>query len=129
MACILSCFHDETGEQDMRAGYYMVAMVIHDQGESLEPYIRQYEDRLVYCIPYDEEYSADPVPVGIDVSDSILMTEYRIYEHSCVFSIGSNSRNIETCGQFLDWILEGKTGAVDRKILEAETETEAEAGA
>ena len=46
MARILSCFHDETGEQDMRAGYYMVAMVIHDQDESLEPYIRQYEDRL-----------------------------------------------------------------------------------
>lgn len=46
MARVLSCFHDETGEQDMHAGYYMVAMVIHEQEDSLEPYIRQYEERL-----------------------------------------------------------------------------------
>jgi len=31
MARILSCFHDETGEQDMRAGYYMVA-IYYDGG-------------------------------------------------------------------------------------------------
>ena len=84
----------------------------------------RYKDRLVYSIPYDTSYSTDPVPVGIDVSDSILMTEYHIYENSCVFSIGSNSRNIETCGQFLDWILDGKTGPVSEDILTSETETE-----
>lgn len=46
MSRILSCFHDETGEQDMRAGYYMVTMVIHNQAESLQPYIERYEARL-----------------------------------------------------------------------------------
>ena len=46
MARILSCFHDETGEQDMRAGYYMVTMVIHEQAEPLQPYIERYEARL-----------------------------------------------------------------------------------
>ncbi len=65
----------------------------------------KYKDRLVYSIPYDTEYSKDPVPVGIDVSDSILMTRYHIYENSCVFSIGSYSRNIPECERFLDWIL------------------------
>ncbi len=84
----------------------------------------KYRDRLVYSIPYDTEYSTDPVPVGIDVSDSILMTRYHIYEKSCVLSIGSYSRNIEEAGRFLDWILEGKSGAVDSSILMLETETE-----
>lgn len=84
----------------------------------------RYQDRLVYSIPYDTEYSTDPVPIGIDVSDSILMTEYHIYEHSCVFSIGSNSQNIEACKGFLEWILEGKSGPVAQEILSAETETE-----
>jgi hypothetical protein len=85
----------------------------------------KYRDRLVYSIPYDTEYSTDPVPIGIDVSDSILMTKYHIYENSCVFSIGSYTRNLEACTEFLDWILEGKSGSVAQKILEAETETEA----
>ena len=82
----------------------------------------KYRDRLVYSIPYDEGYSKKPVPVGIDVSDSILLKDYQIYENSCVFSIGFMSRNIEACETFLDWILEGKTGPVDKEILEAETE-------
>lgn len=89
-----------------------------------ELYVK-YRDRLVYSIPYDTEYSTDPVPIGIDVSDSILMTKYHIYENSCVFSIGSYTRNLEACTEFLDWILEGKSGSVAQKILEAETETEA----
>ncbi len=66
----------------------------------------KYQDRLVYSVPYDTEYSKDPVPIGIDVSDSILMTRYHIYENSCVFSIGSYSKNISECERFLDWILE-----------------------
>ena len=82
----------------------------------------KYRDRLVYSIPYDEGYSKKPVPVGIDVSDSILLKDYQIYENSCVFSIGFMSRNIEACETFLDWILEGKAGPVDKEIREAETE-------
>ena len=46
MARILSCFHDETGEEDMRAGYYMVAMVLHDQEIPISEYIQKYKERL-----------------------------------------------------------------------------------
>jgi len=67
-----------------------------------------YKDRLVYSVPYDESYSKDPVPVGIDVSDSILMTKYHLYEDSCVLAIGSYSRNLKEAVRFLDWILGGK---------------------
>ncbi len=82
----------------------------------------RYKDRLVYSIPYDTEYSTEPVPIGIDVSDSILMTEYQIYEKSCVYAIGSYSRNIDAAARFLDWILEGRSGPVAPEILKAETE-------
>ena len=80
-----------------------------------------YKDRLVYSIPYDTEYSTQPVPIGIDVSDSILMTRYHIYENSCVYAIGSYTRNLDAAVKFLDWILEGRTGPVDSSALEAET--------
>ncbi len=93
--------------------------------EPLQEIYETYKDRLVYSIPYDEEYSTDPVPIGIDVSDSILMTRYHIYEDSCVFAIGSYSRNIPEAARFLDWILEGKSGRVDEDILSRETEHEA----
>lgn len=31
----VSCFVDETGQQDMRAGYYMLTLVFHDQTKSI----------------------------------------------------------------------------------------------
>lgn len=82
------------------------------------------KDRLVYSIPYDTEYSTDPVPIGIDVSDSSLVEKYGLYEGSCVLGIGAYSKNIEAVGEFLDWILEGKSGAVAPYILSQETEME-----
>ena len=78
----------------------------------------KYQDRLVYSIPYDSDYSKEPVPVGIDVSDSLLMTEHHIYENSCVYSINSNSRNIDAAARFLDWILEDRSGPSDREETE-----------
>ena len=98
----------ETGSTDASAA---------PQGEIYE----KYHDRLVYSIPYDTEYSTQPVPIGIDVSDSILMTRYLIYENSCVYAIGSYTRNLDAAVKFLDWILEGRTGPVDSSTLEAET--------
>jgi len=67
---------------------------------------RKYEDRLVYSLPIDEEYSTEPVPVGIDVSDSILMTQYHIYDDSCVLGISEYSSHIDAVEEFLSWILE-----------------------
>lgn len=82
----------------------------------------KYEDRLVYSIPYDTDYSTSQVPVGVDVSDSLLVTGYGLYEGSCVLSVGAYSKNIDAVEQFLDWILEGKSGKVAPEILSMETE-------
>ncbi|WP_165063010.1 hypothetical protein [Adlercreutzia sp. ZJ154] len=43
---LVSCFVDETGQQDMRAGYYMLTLVFHDQSESIAPMINAYEQRI-----------------------------------------------------------------------------------
>lgn len=64
----------------------------------------RYADRLIYTVPYDTDYSTEPVPVGIDVSDSILITEYGIYRDGCAIGIGAQSSNIEAVEIFLDYI-------------------------
>lgn len=68
----------------------------------------KYGDRLLYSIPYDTEYSTDPVPVGIDISDSILMTKYHIYPETCALGIGAQSGNIEAVEKLLDYLYEKK---------------------
>lgn len=66
----------------------------------------KYGDRFVYCNAYDQEYSKDPVPVGIDISDSILMTKYHLYKKSCVIGIGAQSKHLDAVEKFLDYIYE-----------------------
>jgi hypothetical protein len=68
--------------------------------------VEKYGDRLVYCEPYDEEYGSDEVPVGIDISDSILMTKYNIYPDNCVLGIGAYAEHLDAVEEFLDYILE-----------------------
>ena len=66
-----------------------------------------YGDRLVYAQPYDEEYSTEQVPVGIDVSDSLLMTKYHIYSaESCVLGIGAQTGHLEAVETFLQFIFQ-----------------------
>ena len=64
----------------------------------------RYEDRFVYCEPYDETYSDSPVPVGIDISDSILVTEYHLYPPDCALGIGAYTKRPDETGQFLRFI-------------------------
>ncbi len=66
----------------------------------------KYKDRFLYAIPYDKEYSTDPVPVGIDISDSILMTRYHLYTEGCAIGIGAQSEHLEAVELFLDYILQ-----------------------
>lgn len=66
----------------------------------------KYVERFVYCIPYDEEYSTEPVPVGIDLSDSSLVTKYHIYEDDCVLGISAYTQRLDAVEQFLAFVLE-----------------------
>lgn len=66
----------------------------------------KYGDRFIYTEPIDEEYSAEPVPVGIDITDSRLVAEYNAYSEPCALGIGALSGNVESVEKFLDLILE-----------------------
>jgi hypothetical protein len=66
----------------------------------------KYGDRFLYCTPYDTEYSDDPVPVAIDISDSILVTDYHLYSEDCALAIGAYSQNVDAVEAFLDYIFE-----------------------
>ncbi len=63
----------------------------------------KYGDRFLYCDPYNEEYD-EPVAVAIDISDSILMTEYQIYPETCALGIGFNSEHLDAVEAFLDYL-------------------------
>ena len=46
--------------------------------------------------------------MGIDVSDSLLVTKYKVYSGDCALGIGAHSENIKEVEDFLRFILEGK---------------------
>ena len=66
----------------------------------------RYADRIITCEPYDREYSDQPVPVGIDISDSLLVTKYHLYEGDAVLGICAYTKRIESAETFLRFILE-----------------------
>ena len=64
----------------------------------------KYGDRFLYAVPLDKEYSTGEVPVGIDISDSRLVTEYGIYSEPCAIGICALSDNVESVEWFLDFL-------------------------
>lgn len=94
-----------TMEKDSLVALGASGRLLDLNSESCASIVEKYGDRLVYCEPYDEEYSDDLVPVGIDVSDSYLMTEYELYEDSCVIGIGAYSQNLDAVELFLDFLI------------------------
>ena len=75
------------------------------QDERAAAVYAKYQDRLIYCEPYNEEYSSDPVPIGIDISDSTLVTRYHVYEGGCALGIGAYTSRPEAAEAFLAFIL------------------------
>ncbi len=63
-----------------------------------------YEELFVYCIPYDEEYSKDPVPVGIDISGSDLTEKYGLYPDGAVLGVGAYTSHPEEVVRFLEFL-------------------------
>ena len=67
----------------------------------------KYADRLLYALPADSEYGSDPVPIGVDLSDTRLVTEFGAYPDSCVLGISANCPHIDAVERFLEYVLEG----------------------
>lgn len=66
----------------------------------------RYEDRLIYATPLDEEYSTEPVPIGIDLSDTKLISKYHIYGDSCAIGVSANCPHMDAVLKFLSFVLE-----------------------
>lgn len=69
-----------------------------------------YESLFVYTVPYDESYSTSPVPVGIDISSSLIAEKYHLYEDGCVFAVSSHFTHPEAVKAFLEFIQTGQKG-------------------
>lgn len=63
-----------------------------------------YEDLFVYVLPYDETYSKSEVPVGIDLTESPLVTEYGLYKEGCVLGLSAYSQHPEEVIRFLEYL-------------------------
>ncbi len=66
----------------------------------------KYGDRFLYCVPAKEGYDKDLVPVGIDLTGSILDRDYDLFGKSCALGIGAYSQNFDATLMFLDYIFE-----------------------
>lgn len=65
---------------------------------------KKYGDRFLYTQPLNESYGAEQVPVGIDISDSVLVSKYHAYTQGAALGIGANSTHLEAVEQFLDYL-------------------------
>ena len=63
----------------------------------------RYADRLVYFHGAEGD-----IPVGFDISDSLLVTRYGLYRDSCAIGIGARSEKMDTIALFMRFILEEK---------------------
>lgn len=62
--------------------------------------LERYSDRLIWF-----QGQEGPIPVGFDVSDSILITKYHIYPERCAIGICAHSENLDVLARFLEFIL------------------------
>jgi len=65
----------------------------------------KYGDRFLYYEGEDEEGNPASWPVGIDITDSILMSEYHIYGRTCAIGLGYKSEHVAETEKFLEYIL------------------------
>ena len=79
---------------------------LHQRRDRTRPCQRaeKYADRLLWYTPSEEEEIEEPFPVGIDISDSLLVTKYKVYPQHAALGIGVNSTRLDAAKVFLDFI-------------------------
>jgi len=99
-----------TGTESLRALGKTGRLIDLNSGECIS-IKEKYGDRFIYAVPFDEDYEGKEVPVGIDISDSRLVTEYKAYSEPVSLGIGAMSDNIDAVEMFLDFILQDQEAA------------------
>jgi hypothetical protein len=72
--------------------------------ESCDALREKYADRLIWYQPPEDAEETDPVPVGIDISDSLLVTKYGIYPESAALGIAAGTIRLDAIAEFLEFI-------------------------
>ena len=65
----------------------------------------KYADRLVYAVPANPEYGTEPLPIGIDLSDTCLVTEFHAYDGTCALGLSANCPHPDAVARFLEYVL------------------------
>lgn len=69
--------------------------------------LEKYADRFVYCTPLREDYSPDPVPIGIDLAGTALADgEFSPYPGGAVLAINAYTQRLDQVPVFLEYIFE-----------------------
>ena len=73
-------------------------------GAAADGRFSKYADRFVYCTPLRDDYSADPVAVGIDLAGTWLVGEYCPYPGGAVLGVNAITKRPEQAAAFLDYL-------------------------
>ena len=65
----------------------------------------KYGDRLIWYEPPDYMEDTTPVPVGIDISGSLLVTKYGIYPGSAALGIAAGTTRLDAAEKFIEFIM------------------------
>ena len=74
----------------------------------------KYADRLIYYQPPEGAELDKPFPVGIDISDSLLVSKYNLYASSLALGITVQSGRLDAVGVFLDFILQDAKSGIQQ---------------
>ena len=68
--------------------------------------LQKYSDRFVYCTPLREDYSDQPVPIGIDLGGTALTGEFSPYPKGAVLGVNAYSQRLDQVVVFLDYLFD-----------------------
>ena len=66
----------------------------------------KYADRLIWYDPPEYTEDTTPIPIGIDISDSLLVARYGIYPESAALGIASGTTRLDAVEKFLEFIFD-----------------------
>ena len=69
-----------------------------------EALFERYADRFIYCTPLRQEYSTEPVPVGIDLTGTALTGEYSAYPDGAVLGVNALTGRLDQAAIFLEYL-------------------------
>lgn len=84
-----------------------VGRLLDLEDERLNGLAARWAERLIWVEPSEElQYEKSPVAVGIDLSGSRLVGEYRAYPEGAVLGVGAGSSHLDQVEVFLNYLFE-----------------------